>query len=925
MIACAVALLLSPSIVLSQSTCPNADFSQGNFSSWQGYTGNYNNPAQNLGIVAGRHTIMAGAGTDPFTCGGLPVVPPGGTSSARLGNSNTGAQAERLVYSMTVSPDNALFIYQYAVVLENPDDHLPEEQPEFSMRILDNLGNPIGGSCGTYTVYGGQPGQNFQTCGGVTWLPWSTVGVDLTPYMGQGILIEFTAKDCLLTGHFGYAYISATCAPMTLDLAFCAGATEITLTAPDGFQQYDWVPGSYSGQEVTIPTPALGTVFICTMTSFSNQGNCEVDLAVEITPTVVTAGFPETAGCEDTDISFTDTSTVSNGTLTTWSWDFDDGTTSTDQSPVHSFAGPGSYLIELIATSAEGCTDTAYREIDVYAAPNAAFTALGSCISDSVTFDNQSTDVYPLTHEWDFDDGSPVMQGLEGSHFFAIPAIYDVTLTVENAMGCVASVTNPTPLYALPVIDAGPGATICPGGQVVLAASGAVSYTWDQGVLDGVAFVPAQAGMYHVTGTDANGCSSTDSVQIDFHPLPVIDAGPDQSVCIGGNVTLSGIGALLYQWDNGILDGVAFVPPLGVTVCTVTGTDLNGCEATDAVTITANPLPVVDAGNDITICPGGSLSLAASGATTYNWDNGILNGVPFSPTANGLYTVTGIDQNGCEATDIVAVSIEAPVTVNFSVDEAAGCAPLNVQFTNLSSGGANCVWTFGDGTSSSGCNGVSHLFETAGCYDITLTTTTALGCVSDSTIPNAVCVYPNPVAAFEVNPSVLTQMNPVTTMQNNSTGAVSYEWDFDDGSAISALENPTHNYGENVAEYVITLTATSEFGCIDVTQVPLSVLPELIYYVPNTFTPDGDDYNEVFKPQMTSGFDPDTYHLYIYNRWGQLVFESRDIDYGWDGSFAGEIAQDGVYTWKIEFRPLVASRSEEASNGVLVGHVNILK
>ena len=97
---------------------------------------------------------------------------------------------------------------------------------------------------------------------------------------------------------------------------------------------------------------------------------------------------------------------------------------------------------------------------------------------------------------------------------------------------------------------------------------------------------------------------------------------------------------------------------------------------------------------------------------------------------------------------------------------------------------------------------------------------------------------------------------------------------------------------------------------------------ELIYYVPNTFTPDGDGFNEEFKPQFTSGFDRDTYHLYIFNRWGQLVFESKDVDYGWNGSFAGEIAQDGTYTWKIEFKSL---DRDEPQLEALTGHVNILK
>jgi len=120
--------------------CPNANLSMGNFNNWQGFTGNYSNPAAAMGIVNGRHTIMTGAGTDPFSCGGLPIVPPGSTASARLGNSGTGAEGEQLRYTMTVTPQNALFIYKYACVLEDPG-HPPNAQPVFQMRLLGPNGN----------------------------------------------------------------------------------------------------------------------------------------------------------------------------------------------------------------------------------------------------------------------------------------------------------------------------------------------------------------------------------------------------------------------------------------------------------------------------------------------------------------------------------------------------------------------------------------------------------------------------------------------------------------------------------------------------------------------------------------------------------------------------------------------------------------
>ncbi|MCF8329891.1 MAG: hypothetical protein K9I37_06100, partial [Crocinitomicaceae bacterium] len=162
-----------------QPGCPNANLNMNNFTGWTGYTGNYANPGASFGIVNGRHTIITAPGIDPNTCGGLQMIPPGHNRSLRLGNSSTGAQGERITYQIAVSQINALFVYKYAVVLQNPG-HAPNNQPTFQARVLNAAGQQIGGNCGIYTVYGGQPGQNFQNCGGQTWLPWTVVGLNLT-------------------------------------------------------------------------------------------------------------------------------------------------------------------------------------------------------------------------------------------------------------------------------------------------------------------------------------------------------------------------------------------------------------------------------------------------------------------------------------------------------------------------------------------------------------------------------------------------------------------------------------------------------------------------------------------------------------------------------------------------------------------------
>jgi gliding motility-associated-like protein len=902
--------------------CPNANFSQNNFNAWSGFTGNYNNPGQTPGIVNGRHTIINAQAVDPYSCGGLNMIPPGATSSCRLGNDGTGAQGEQLRYQMTVDASNALFVYKYAVVLEDPG-HTPAEQPEFRMRILNQAGGQIGGSCGIYTVYGGQPGQNFQTCGGVTWLPWTIVGVDLTAYMGQTIQVEFSTKDCSQSGHFGYAYISAECMPLLLDVAYCEGSNAVTISAPPGFQSYSWAPGGQNTQSITVNNPVIGSTYTCTMTTFSNQGNCTVSLGAQVFPTSVYAGFDFGTACANAPLQFTDTSTVTNGTISGWDWDFGDGQTSTAQNPAHTFTASGAYNVQLIVSSDEGCTDTIEQTVNVDALPNVQFALTNECINDLVSFDNQTPDAPPLIFTWDFGDGSAFSALEDPTHTYTAAGTYTVELLVENSNGCQDSLSQPITIYPLPVIGAGPDVQICPGTAVTVNGSGGSTYVWDNSVTDGVAFNPAAAGTYTVTGTDANGCVNTDQMQVTLFPDPVVDAGPDVEVCTGTSVTFSGSGAASYVWDGGVIDGQSFVPAVGSYTFTVTGTDANGCVDTDDADLVVNPNPVVNAGPDQLICPGATTAVSGSGAATYQWDNNVVNNQTFSPANSATYTVIGTSAEGCTGTDQMQIAIEPPTNPSFNAPVREGCEPLDVNLTNTSTGtvGASCYWEFGDGTNASTCGSIYHQYPNPGCYDVTLTVTTALGCVWTATVADYICVFPNPVAAFTPTPGIMDELNPTSVMSNSSTGATYYSWNFGDGSSQSTEEEPEHTFPTDpISNYVIDLTAITEHGCIDTVSHVIVMNPVLIYYVPNTFTPDDDEFNQTFQPVFTSGFDPYDFNMLIYNRWGEAVFETNDASKGWDGTYNGVIVKEGAYTWKIEFK---TTANDERK--FVMGHVNVLR
>ncbi len=119
---------------------------------------------------------------------------------------------------------------------------------------------------------------------------------------------------------------------------------------------------------------------------------------------------------------------------------------------------------------------------------------------------------------------------------------------------------------------------------------------------------------------------------------------------------------------------------------------------------------------------------------------------------------------------------------------------------------------------------------------------------------------------------------------------------------------------------MIELIAYSSLGCTDTAFSTVQIIDELLYYVPNSFSPDGDSFNQTFEPVFTAGFDPYDYTFQIFNRYGELIFQSNDAGIGWDGTFGGDISQDGTYTWKIEFKAL-----ENDERSVVVGHVIVIR
>lgn len=358
-------LELIPARSIAQSFCPNSNFSFGNFSNWDGYYGDFDNPEAVHGFVLGsRHTINHTPGNlDQNTCDSLITVPKGEEYTARLGNDDVNGEAEELRYTFSITNDNNLFIYKYAVVLEDPG-HDPDQQPSFTLEVRKQDGQLFDPVCGYYYVYAqpGLPGWHFCASRGVVWKDWTYVGLDLSSLVGQTITIVFTTRDCSLLGHFGYAYLTTQCSKLELDVGFCLQNSTVTVTAPPGFS-YLWSTGETT-RSIEVANPVPGMVESCQLTAVNG---CQVTIQAVIQPTFLTGDFTYVAQCAEVPVSFTDKSTINQNTITDWEWDFGDGTppVSNNPNPTHAYAKEGNYTVKMVVHSSDPCTDTVIKQVTI--------------------------------------------------------------------------------------------------------------------------------------------------------------------------------------------------------------------------------------------------------------------------------------------------------------------------------------------------------------------------------------------------------------------------------------------------------------------------------------------------------------------------------------------------------------------------------
>jgi gliding motility-associated-like protein len=718
--------------------------------------------------------------------------------------------------------------------------------------------------------------------------------------------------------------------------AICIG-NSVTLTANGGVN-YTWTPSTglnqTSGANVTA-SPTNTTTYSVTGTDANGCINTATAVVtVNPLPNIVLGPNNPTI-CVGGTINLT----ASGATNYTWS-----PATGLNQTTGNSVtANPGTTTqYTVVGTDANGCVNSSNITVTVnplpviLVTPNAPSICAGSNIS--LTASGASS------YTWSPATG---LSSTTGATVTANPTnttIYSITGTDAN--GCSATTSVPVTVNPLPnVIASALPATICVGDASTLTASGADTYVWSPAsTLSGssgssVLAQPTSTTTYTVTGTDANGCQSTSNVTLTVNPSPTISitASPN-TICMGGSSILTATGGATYTWSpasglSSTSGATVNASPSATTTYTVTGTTSGGCSGTATVTINVNPVISVTALGTGAICAGSSTSLTAiasggnGGPYFYNWTPSTgLNvttsaTVTASPSVTTTYTVTVTDNCGSpQGTAQVTVTVNPLPLVSFTVDSLSGCVPVIVNFENTSPSSFACNWNFGDNNYSSTCN-PAHTFNQVGTYPVSLTITDVNGCVNTQG-GITINVYPYPVADFTMGPQPTTIVLPLISFNGAASSNDVNSWTWNINNWDTLIGKQAQYAFSDTGTFPVTLYVVNQYGCEDSITKDVIILGDFTIYIPNAFTPNGDGRNEFWGPQGVGiGKNQGDFELSIFDRWGELIYITDDINKPWNGvpMGASDVAQQDTYIYKIFVKDALGEKHE------YVGHFSLIK
>lgn len=730
-----------------------------------------------------------------------------------------------------------------------------------------------------------------------------------------------------------------------------------------GASAYFWDFDDNSSSTATSPsntyinTISANQTFNMSMVASSPEGCLDTasrDIMVYPKP-IASYIVSDTTACHPVDISFTNNSQLSDSCF----WRFGDGADSSTclnglqhtYQNISSFL-PINYQSQLYVFTNNGCRDTAEKRITVYPRVIARFDSdTAGCSPLRVNFRNQSTAAQ--TFEWTFGDGAGSPQS-DPNHFYINSGQADTTfntqLKVISQYGCTDSVIQPITVFTKPTADF--TVNVNQGCQPLPISFVNQSFirdscSWDFG--DGTLLSDCSNLINHsyqnvaslfpvnyqakLTVITNRGCTDDLSRTITVNPQVIADFSIETDTCSPVNATFrsQSFGATTYNWrfgDGGISNGM-----ITSNVYTNVGSvdsifnvrliaqSLYGCNDTlfKNILVRPTPIPNFDLNPMQQKFPAATINVnntTNAGNWSYRWDFGDTTTTTLENPPDHTYATWGdyivklvASSPFCsDSIEKIARIIVPDPIADFS-DSATGCEPLDVQFQSNSQYAASYEWDFGDGSTSNSRN-PRHIYFEDGVYDVSLTVRGFEAGLSDIEQKTSyIRVFKSPRASFFANKDEVFIPNDPVVFSNTSFDADSYLWDFGDGSTTTE-ESPSYFY-QTEGEFEVFLVAVSNFGCSDTFYLPNKVFAQLEgkIKVPNAFTPNPNgpnsgrinpasraDLNDVFYAKMNG---VSQYEMNIFNKWGELLFVTNDINIGWNGYYRGELCQQDVYVWKI--------------------------
>ena len=701
--------------------------------------------------------------------------------------------------------------------------------------------------------------------------------------------------------------------------------------------------GTTSPQSISFPAAGVYTIDLQVTAGGCVSTLVSQDITVYPTPSATFTVTPVVCPGENAAVAYTGTGSLA----ATYTWNFNGGNSTGSPDPQGPYSinwsSAGTKNVTLVVQE-NGCSSQPYSQsLTVNQQPSSSFTAASPvCAGSPSTVTYLGTSASIATYDWNFTAATPVAASTQGPHSvtWTAPGTYflDLTVTENNCISLptqIQVVVNP-----IPTSDFSASTPVCLDGESTLSYSGTAPasaiYNWtlDGGISSGSSGALPFTVNWSAIGTkqitlnvSSLGCLSSETSQdVVVLALPLVNAGDDKESCSGALVEIgvAGTPGYTYTWSPSanLDDPYSPVSQLQVlnnsavtqTTLYVLTTNDGQCSASDTMSYSVTAPPFVSFAAPQGQCLfGNQFQFEAEGVFTptadFIWSFGpaanissgnVVNpsGISFSSTGSQTITLQ-VNDAGCFSNLYTAdVLVFAEPVADFVAEVISGCAPLSVNFTNLSASNSTNIytWTFGEGGSSS-FSEPKYLYENGGTFDVSLVVTTEDGCTASMDKKDYVTVYSVPVAGFSLSATDLEILEPQLSFSSNSLFADSIWFYISTGDT---LFGPAHTIIlPDTGLYVINQVVKNALGCGDTTYRQVKVHPGYRIYIPNSFSPNNDGTNDYFT---VYGEEINDFHVLIFNRWGQQIYESYDMENGWDGStrLSGEISMGGTYLYVIE-------------------------